>query len=150
MTKKHQENRKHKKGGKTSELNVEELFLLTLMRLRIRLPELEFSFRVVISQPLVLRILSTWIPFLARELDSLIQWPLQEDVQRYYPKSFKRYEDIIGIINCTERLLEKGSITKVHSQSCSSCRSRNTWKKLICITPAGTISLISKCYGGAA
>ena len=27
---------------------------------------------------------------------------------------------------------------------------RNTWKKLICITPAGTISFISKCYGGCA
>ena len=90
MTKKHQENRKHKKGGKPSELNVEELFLLTLMSLRIRLPELEFSFRVEISQSLVLRILSTWIPFLARELGSLIQWPLREDVQRYYPKCFKK------------------------------------------------------------
>ena len=137
MTKKHQENRKHKKGGKTSELHVDELFLLTLMRLRIRLPELEFSFRVEISQSLVLRILFTWIPFLARELDSLIQWPLREDVERYYPKCFKRYENIIGIINCTKRLVEKGSITKAHSQSCSSCKSRNTWKKLICITPAG-------------
>ena len=27
---------------------------------------------------------------------------------------------------------------------------RNTWKKLICITPAGTLSFISKCYGGCA
>ena len=59
------------------------------------------------------RILSTWIPFLARELDSLIYWPLREDVRRYYPKCFKRYENIIGIIDCTEGLLEKPSIAKL-------------------------------------
>ena len=31
----------------------------------------------------------------------------------------------------------------------STYKSRNTWKKLICTTPAGTISFISKSYGGA-
>ena len=143
MTKKHQENRKHKKGGKKSMLNVEDLLLLTLMRLRIGTPEFDLSFRFKISQSLVSRILSTWIPFLARELDSLIHWPLREDVQRYYPKCFKRYENIIGIIDCTEGLLEKPSIAKAQSQTYPTYKSRNTWKKLVCITPAGTISFIS-------
>ena len=72
MTKKQQENRKHKKGGTNSVLNVEDLLLLTLVRLRIDTSELDFSFRFKISQSLVSRILSTWIPFLARELDCLI------------------------------------------------------------------------------
>ena len=53
-------------------LNVEDLLLLALVRLRIDTSELDFSFRFKISQSLVSRILSTWIPFLARELDSLI------------------------------------------------------------------------------
>ena len=70
-------------------LNVEDLLLLALVRLRIDTSELDFSFRFKISQSLVSRILSTWIPFLARELDSLIYWPLREDVQRYYPKVLK-------------------------------------------------------------
>ena len=50
---------------------------------------------------------------MARELDSLIYWPLREDVQRYYLKCFKRYENIIGIIDCTEGLLKKRSIAKL-------------------------------------
>ena len=41
-------------------------------------------------------------------------------------------------------------MAKAQSQTYSTYKSRNTWKKLICITPAGTISFISKCYGGCA
>ena len=120
------------------------------MRLRIGTLKLDLSFRFKICQSLVSRILSTWIPFLTREIDCLIYWPPREDLQRYYPKWFKRYENIIGIIDCTEGLLEKASIAKAQSQTYSTYKSRNTWKKLICITPAGTISFISKSYGGAA
>ena len=41
-------------------------------------------------------------------------------------------------------------MAKAQSQTYSTYKSRNTWKKLICITPAGTICFISKCYGGCA
>ena len=41
-------------------------------------------------------------------------------------------------------------MAKAQSQTYSTYKSRNTWKKLICITPAGTTSFISKCYGGCA
>ena len=87
---------------------------------------------------------------MAKELDSLICWPPREDVQIYYSKCFKRYENITGIIDCTEGSLEKPNILKAHSQTYSSYKLKNTWKKLICITPAGTISFIYKSYGGAA
>ena len=136
-------------GGGVYVRSIEDLHLLTLIRLKTGTPKFDLSFRFKISQSLVSRILSTWIPFLARELDSLIYWPLREDVQRYYPKCFKRYENI-GMIHCTEGLIEKPSIAKAQSQTHSTYKSRNTWKKLICITPAGTISFISKSYGGAA
>ena len=36
------------------------------------------------------------------------------------------------------------------AQTYSSYKSKNTWKKLICVTPCGTVSFISKCYGGNA
>ena len=69
---------------------------------------------------------------------------------RYYLKCFKGYKNVIGIIDCTEGILEKPSIAKAQSQTYSAYKSRNTWKKLPCITPAGTISFISRSYGGAA
>ena len=77
-------------------------------------------------------------------------WPDREDVQRYYPQCFQKYKNVIGIIDCTEGILEKPSVAKAQSQTYSTYKSRNTWKKLICITPAGTICFISKCCGGCA
>ena len=53
MTKKHQGNRKHKYGvgggGFWGLLNVENLLLLTLIRLRIGTPQLDLGFRFKIS-----------------------------------------------------------------------------------------------------
>ncbi|XP_057310054.1 uncharacterized protein LOC130648051 [Hydractinia symbiolongicarpus] len=72
------------------------------------------------------------------------------DVLRSYPKCFQSFSNIVGIIDCTEGIIEKPSIAKGQSQTYSSYKSRNTWKKLLCITHAGTISYISKSYGGSA
>ena len=63
---------------------------------------------------------------------------------------FQKYKNVVGKIDCIDGILEKPSVAKVQSQTYSTYKSRNTWKKLICITPAGTISFKSKCYGGYA
>ena len=41
-------------------------------------------------------------------------------------------------------------MAKAQAQTYSTYKSKNTWKKLICVAPAGTISYISKAYGGSA
>ena len=139
-----------KKSGRKPGLSPENCLFLTLLRLRVGLPEQEVAFRFGISQALVSRILVTWISFLVRKLSCLIYWPDWEDVQRYYPRCFQKYKNVIGLIDCTDGILEKPSVAKAQSQNYSTYKSTNTWKKLICITPAGTISFISKCYGGCA
>ena len=53
---------------------------------------------------------------------------------RYYPKCFKRYKNVIGVIDCIKGILEKPSIAKAQSQTYSAYKSRNAWKKLLCIT----------------
>ena len=70
-------------------------------------------------------------------------WPDREDVQRYYPQCFQKYKNVIGIIDCTD-------CGKGPKPNHSTYKPRNTWKKVIGITPAGTISFISKSYGGCA
>ena len=97
---------------------------LTLLRLRVGLPEQDIAFRFGISQALVSRILVTWIRFLSCELLCLIYWPDRESVQRYYPQCFQKYKNVIGIIDCTERILEKPSVVKAQSQTNSTYKSR--------------------------
>ena len=133
-TKNYQHNQNHRKGGKKMVLDIEDLLLLTLMRLRVGMPQFDLAFRFQVLQSLISRILATWIPFLAKELESLIYWPSCEDIKRY-PKCFKKYDNVVGINDCTEGVIEKPSIAKAQSQTYSTYKSRNTWKKLICITP---------------
>lgn len=112
--------------------------------------EWDLAFRFKVSQSTISSTLSTWIPFLARELEPFIAWPTQEQNKQCYPKCFSKYPNTIGIIDCTEGALEKPSLAKAQAQTYSSYKSKNTWKKLICITPGGTVSFLSGTYGGSA
>ena len=89
------------KSGRKSSLSPENCFFLTLLRLLGQL-EQDIVFRFGISQALNSRILVTWISFLACKLSFLKYWPDREDVQRYYPRCFQKYKNVIGIIDCTE------------------------------------------------
>ena len=144
------ESKTGKKFGPKRKLNTRNELFLTLVRLRLGLTELDLAFRFKVSQSTVSNIWSTWIPFLGKELQPLIFWPTQEQNNRNYPNCFKMFQNTIGIIDCTEGALEKPSLAKAQAQTYSSYKSKNTWKKLICVTPSGTISFVSKGYGGCA
>ncbi|XP_057297410.1 uncharacterized protein LOC130628122 [Hydractinia symbiolongicarpus] len=143
-------NSNRKKTGPKRKLNTKSELFMTLIRLRLGLVERDLSYRFDVSQSTVSQVLSTWIPFLSRELQCLIYWPSREENNGCYPKCFKDFPNTIGIIDCTEGGLEKPSLAKAQAQTYSSYKSKNTWKKLLSITPCGTISFISKCYGGCA
>ena len=148
-SKNYQTSKNKKKSGKKPSLSSKNCLFLTLIRFRVGLTETDLAFRFQVPQLLISRILARWISFLPQELSPLIYWPRKEDVLLYYPKCFKGYKSVIGIIDCTEGILEKPSIAKAQSQTYSAYKSGNTWKKLLCITPAGTISFFFKSYRGA-
>ena len=57
-----------KKSGRKPSLSPENCLFLTLLRLRVGLPEQDIACRFSISQALVSKILVSWISFLDREL----------------------------------------------------------------------------------
>ena len=148
--KKHQSNASHCKPGKAWTLTIDNELPLTLKKIRTGCSEEDLSFQFGVPQNVVSQILNTWIPFLALELECLVVWPTKEQVSRYYPQCFKDHPDVISIIDCTEGQIERPSLAKAQFQTYSSYTSRNTWKKLIGITPAGTVSFVSNSYGGSA
>ena len=77
-------------------------------------------------------------------------WPSTQNIRRYYPSCFERYQGtVVSIIDCTEVQTEKPSLAKSNSQIYSFYKSRPTIKFLVGITPGGTVSFLSKCAGGA-
>ena len=83
-------------------------------------------------------------------MKNFIHWPFRDKSNKVYPKFFRKFPNVIGIIDCTEGGIEKPSLAKAQAQTYSTYKSKNTWKKLLSVTPGGTVSFVSKCYGGCA
>ena len=123
-----------KRGRKRKLSQANELFL-TLVKLRLNLNEDDLVHRFCIAQSGVSTILSTWIPFLSRELAPLLHWPTQEENKNCYPKCFTKYPNVIGIVDCTEGGIEKPSLAKAQSQTYSSYKSKKYMEKADCDYP---------------
>ncbi|XP_789683.1 uncharacterized protein LOC584740 [Strongylocentrotus purpuratus] len=139
----------HQKPGKKRSQSLEDELLMTLMKLRLNLREEDLAFRFGVSQSTVSLVLSTWIPFLSKELESFILWPSQEDTHKYYPNCFNKFHGTVRcIIDCTEIQIDRPTLAGSHSQVYSQYKARPTLKCLVGITPGGTISFVSKPAGG--
>lgn len=141
----------HERPGQTRILSLEDELFLTLMKLRLNLNQHDLAVRFNISQTTVSRIISTWIPFLAHELEHLIYWPTREQISKYYPSCFQSYEGYVRcIIDCTEIKIQRPSLAVSNNHVYSQYKSSPTLKVLVGITPGGTISFLSKPVGGSA
>ena len=115
-----------------------------MIKLRLGLTDSDLAYRLSVSRSTVSAILSTWLSFLANQFTSFICWPSREENKNAFPKCLQNFPNTIGIIECTKGTNEKPSLDKVQAQTYSNCKSQNTWKGLICVTPCGTVSFVSK------
>ena len=123
--------------------------MIVLINLRLNLEEQDLAFRFEVSQPTVSRLFNKWISVLAQILSPLIRWPNKEERVVNLPEVFKRFfADCTCIIDCTEIFIERPSNLTARSQTWSNYKQHNTAKVLIAITPHGTISYMSKAWGG--
>ena len=122
--------------------------LLVLMKLKLGLYNKDLAFRFKIKPVAVSRIFRGWLPILAEYLQQLIVWPEKEALRKHLPKSFKKFQKCVSIIDCTEIFIERPLNLNARAQTWSNYKNHNTVKYLISITPAGAISFISKGWGG--
>ena len=104
--------------------------LMVLARLRQGLSLEDLAFRFKVSLRSVSWIISTWVPFLGRELGSLIYWPRKEKLHLFYPEAFKQFPHVSSIIDCTEIFLERPSMADTQTLTYSTYKSHNTAKYL--------------------
>lgn len=122
---------------------------LVLIKLRLNLEEQDLAYRFGISQPTVSRVFRKWIAIMGQRLQPLIYWPERTELKESMPVAFRKFfPKCVCIIDCTEVFTERPSDLKARAQTWSNYKQHNTMKILIAVTPQGSISFVSKAWGG--
>ena len=124
-------------------------FLMVLMKLRLNLADQDLAYRFGVHQSTVSWNFRKWIDILYDRLHPLILWPEREQLLKTMPLEFRQsFRKCVIIIDCIEIFMERATDLKTRAQTWSNYKHHNTVKFLIGITPQGTISFISKGWGG--
>lgn len=140
----------HIKSSCRNALTQFQELLLTLIRIKLNLPLQDIAYRFNISVSTASRIFDRWIDVLCTRLKFLIHWPDREELQRTMPSIFQQNfgNKVAAIIDCFEVFLDRPSSLIARAMTWSSYKHHNTVKFLIGITPQGSVSFISKAWGG--
>lgn len=127
-----------------------EQLILCFMRMRLGIAIMDLSNRFNVSKSTVSRIFLDCLDVLYIKLYSVVYWPERPELQISMPMCFRaRYgKKITTIIDCFELFIDRPSGLTARTLTWSSYKNKNTIKFLIAITPQGTISFISKGWGG--
>ncbi|XP_061663160.1 uncharacterized protein LOC133493620 isoform X2 [Syngnathoides biaculeatus] len=125
-------------------------FILALMKLRHNFFEQDLAYRFDVSQATVSSTFLSVIHVMYIRLQRYIYWPEREDLRMSMPLEFRKYFSlkVRVIISCLEILIERPSDLKSRAQTWSSDKHHNTVKYLLGMTPQGSVSFISKGWGG--
>ena len=123
---------------------------MTLVRLRLGIPELDLAHRFGMSQSSVSRITLTWINLMYLNFKAIVKFPSWSVVKKHMPVIFKKeYPNTRIIIDATELVIQCPTSLTHQSATFSNYKNRNTVKVLIGITPSGVISFVSQTYEGS-
>ena len=139
-----------KEVTKDHQVDIEDEFLMFMMRLRLGLNITDLSCRFSLSEATVSTILTTWLNFLFVHLGHLKIWPHRNVLISNMPKDFKeKYSNNVCIIDCTELKIQVPSSLVKKSQSCSNYKSTNTLKSLVGVDAKGGFIFISQLNTGS-
>ena len=126
----------------------DELFI-TLVKLRLNLAFEDLAHRAGVSYTTATRIFYKWLDILHVRLGFLIKWPGREALRGSLPNMFRKYFPKAScIIDCTEVFIDRPSRLVTRAQTWSNYKKHNTLKVLVAVTPTGSISFLSRAWGG--
>ncbi|XP_046558967.1 uncharacterized protein LOC124268010 [Haliotis rubra] len=138
----------HENGN--SSLNKFQKIILTLMRLRLNLPITDLSYRFGVSRTTVSKVFLDTLHLMHDIMGPLVRWPDRDELYETMPMVFRKHfgKQVTCIIDCFEIFIDRPSNLTARAQTWSSYKHHNTAKYLIAITPQGSVSYISKGWGG--
>ena len=121
-----------------------------MLKLRINLPNEFISFLIHVSPATISRITLKWLKRMDMKLSGLIRQPERDALRKTMPECFKASfgSSVAVIIDCFEIFTERPSNLLARAATWSNYKHHNTSKVLLGITPQGTISFVSECWGG--
>ena len=136
-------------GKKVSSCSLSDKLFLTLAKLRPGLTNKDLAYRANIDEQSVSKIFHKWIDLMYCELKQLIVWPDPVTLRENLPASFKeKFSSVVCIIDCFKIFIERPQSFQARAATYSNYKKHNTVKIIIGITPTGSISFISKAWGG--
>lgn len=132
-----------------SKLSFENQFLMTLMRLRLGIQFENLADQFNIPKSTCHDIFKRWLDLLHTKLSFLVHWPDHDASGQTLPHIFRQFfPRLTGIIDCTEFFIDRPKNLKARAEVYSNYKKHSTVKFLIACTPMGSISYISKAWGG--
>ena len=130
-------------------LTLQDELILVLVKLRFNPPFQDLAYRWGVSISTVTRMFHKWIDVMNERMGFLIKWPNRDILRHNLPQVFKDTKPAtICIIDCSEIFIERSTSFEVRAKTYSQYKKHNIAKFLIGITPCGTISYVSRCWGG--
>jgi hypothetical protein len=125
------------------------ILLCIFMKVRLNLQHQDLAYRFNVSVTTISDMFNKGLPKIAEKLSFLIQWPDKDNLIRNMPNVFKlSYPKCVSIIDCFEVFIQRPGHLTARAQTWSNYKHNNTIKFLVSITPTGSISYISKAFGG--
>ncbi len=107
------------------------------------------AFRFSVRMSIVSCLFSQTIEVLYIKLRHLIVWPDRDLLLYTMPMCYRKHcPTCVAIIDCFEVFIDRLTNFLARAQTYSAYKHHNTVKYLIGITPQGTVSFISKGWGG--
>ncbi len=130
-------------------LSLENQLLMTLIKLRLDLQFTTLADLFNASKTTLHSMFWKWVDVIYFKMSFLIAWPDHEASMKTLPPVFSQYfPRLTGIIDCTEIFIHRPKNLKARAQVYSNYKKHSTAKFLIACTPHGSISFLSKAWGG--
>ncbi|XP_062586703.1 uncharacterized protein LOC134248310 [Saccostrea cucullata] len=131
-------------------LNIEDQFFLTLIKLRQYKTNFELSRLFSISEYSVSNIWITWVNLMSCQWREIDLWPDRDIVRFFCPTDFfHKFPTTRVIVDGTECPVKKPKPPIAQQSTFSTYKNRNTIKVLAGATSGGLISYLSPAYGGS-
>ncbi|KAK5643913.1 hypothetical protein RI129_007758 [Pyrocoelia pectoralis] len=132
-------------------ISKENQLLLCLMKLKLNLLHEDLAVRFGISSSSITNIFLTWLDALHYVLFEnmlLKRFPSSAKNETCMPSAFSSFTNCRIVLDCTEVYTAVPTRLDKQRATYSSYKHRNTLKGLVGVSPNGTITFLSKLYGG--